>query len=444
MATLAATLQDIPKETQADELAGEHGHRTCTARRPRDRMKPSLFISHRSLDNSFARALSELVSAAGLTNYLDANDAALQGTPTRTDVSGAIERALGAATHLVAIISPFSRNSSWVPYEIGVARARGCQIVAVVQAGVREPEYLEDARVLRSRAALVAWIGSLTPISAAIDSLLERIDSWFAMGDQARAPMYRQAIDHLESLWAPETWVALRLDDERYAFAGRWMGCASDYLIHILYSMIAPIALYPRTAGLSELERAIVEAVYRSFADDEVLARADPGQPYEARRCTDWRTQRMADPRKYWLQGLLPRDLDAARAELRDEREQLVSREAFASKYLALYRGSDRSAQKPLGLAANGLQGFELRTRPIFARLAAAQVRLYNALLRLDQFGEVRSPRSGLFALEPSSAIVGTEESNVSRQYVVQRVVPDVARAIGAASREFLDEGRLR
>jgi hypothetical protein len=251
--------------------------------------------------------------------------------------------------------------------------------------------------------------------------------------------MYRSVIDHIESLWDPQTWFALRLDDDQYAFARRWMGCASSELIHILYSLIAPmVALFPRTAGLSELERTIVEAVYRSFADDEVVARIEPVQPYEARRCRNWRALRQQDPSRYWLQGLLSRDLDAARDAFRDENGGLLTREALAEKYMALYRGSNGAAQKPLGLAANALQGFELQSRPVFARLLAVQLRMYSALLRIELEGEAAVPRGELFKLSSHSRLVGTEEAGVSRLYLEERLVPEVARAIGADPREFL------
>lgn len=401
-------------------------------------MGKTVFVSHRSLDGLLASRISDLVTASGMRVYLDERDPATRGSSSRRELREAIDRALNEATHMIAIISPFSRNSDWVPYEIGVARQRGVSVAAVVQKGVREPEYLDSLSVLRSAEELVDWLASFGSRSAD-DDLVGEIDTWFESGASERAPLYRSAIDHIESLWDPRTWVALRLDDERYAFAGRWMGCASGELIHILYSLIAPlVVLYPRTAGLSELERTIVEAVYRSFADDEVFARIEPVQVYEARRCKNWRSLRQDDPRRYWLQGLLPRDLDDARDAFRDESGDLLSREDLASKYMALYRGSDGAAQKPLGLAANALQGFELRSRPVFARLLAAQLRMYSALLRIELEGEVAVPRSELFELSAHSRLAGTEEAEVSRLYLTQRLLPEFARAIGADPAEFM------
>jgi hypothetical protein len=403
-------------------------------------MATRIFISHRSLDGSFAAALSRLLTAAGVPTYLDTADPTLQDAPRADEVTAAIERGLAISTHLIAIISPFSRSSWWVPYEIAVARKHGREIVAVVQDGVREPEYLTNARVLRTLDALIEWVHSVATIHPGADgwsALREDLYTWFSAGTRSRAHVYRAAIDHLESLWDPQTWKALRLEDEGYAFSGRWMGCKSPQLIHVLYSLIAPmVALYPQTAGLSELERAIIDALYKSFANDEVFARLDPGLPYEARRCADWRAKRAADPRQYWLQGLLPRDLDAARAAFRDERGQLLSRDALAQKYMALYSGSDGRAQKPLGLAANALQGFELDTRPVFARLIAAQVQMYNALLKLEQ-NEARARRHTLFDLQSGSALGNTEESIVAKTYLREQVFPELARAIGADVREF-------
>ncbi len=403
-------------------------------------MPATVFVSHRSLDGTFASQLTELLAASGLATYLDQDDTTLQGSSSRQEIAQVIDRALRRATHLVAIISPFSRNSDWVPFEIGVARERGVSVAAVVQQGVRVPEYLDSLSVLRSSQELADWITSLGARMVPEDAL-KAIDSWLSSGSQERAPMYRNAVDHFESLWDPAAWLALRLEDERYAFSRRWMGCASSELIHILYSLIAPmVTLYPRTAGLSELERAVVEGIYRSFGDDEVLARIHPVQLYEARRCTNWRRLRQEDPRRYWLQGLLSRDLDAARDAFRGDDGELLSRETLAAKYLALYRGSDRAAQKPLGLAANALQGFTLHSRPVFARLLAAQVRMYGALMRIELEGESSVDRRELFRLSGSSRLKGSEEADVSRSYVEVRLVPEIVRAIGADKGEFVPD----
>lgn len=401
-------------------------------------VKHSIFISHRNLDGTFAGQIESIAKLAGLGTYIDNNDPSLQGPNSRKEVAQSINRGLEASTHMIAIISQFSRNSDWVPFEIGIAQQRGLPISAVVQNGVRQPEYIDSLVVLKTTDELIDWIQSAgqtfcVPYKTRID-----LDTWFDSGVNDRAHIYRSAIDHLESLWRPSTWNALQLADEQYAFSRRWMGVATNELIHILYSLIAPmVALYPKTAGLTESERVIIESIYRSFSDDESFARIEPEQEYEARRCTNWRTLRQENPRKYWLQGLLPRDLDTAREAFRDDGGNLLSRGALAQKYIRLYEGADGKAQKPLGLAANALQGFRLDTRPVFARLVAAQIRMYGALLKLEIHGEASIERATLFDLGPQSPLRNSEEEEVSKLYLEERVIPEVARAVNASPKEY-------
>ena len=392
-------------------------------------MEPLVFISHRSLDKSFASAIADVLRVAGIRYYLDAEDVRL-ASGTRDEIASSIQTALREASHVIAIVSPFSRNSWWTSYELGVARERSCKIAAVVQSDVRRPEYLDNAAIIDSRDRLMEWVSGIGSVPNLDTDLQRRLDSWLARKAASRASLYRNAVDHLQSLWRSTTWTSLALADPEYAFRGRWMGCASDELIHILYSMLAPIAaLKGRTGGLSEGEGVLIDEIYKSFANDELVARIAPAVPYAARKCTDWRRQRREAPATYWLQGLLPRDLDAALSCLLDGAGELLPRETVAARYLELFHGSDGSAQKPLGLAANALQGFELRTRPVFARLIAVQVRLYGALLRVEQESETRVSSPSVFDLEPGSPLHTTIEEATSQVYLAAHVIPTLARS---------------
>ena len=401
-------------------------------------MSNLLFISHRNLDASLAEKVATVAKTAGLTVYLDLEDPKLKQARSPKDILKSVESGLKKSNYLVAILSPFSRNSNWVQYEIGTAKEMGLPTAVIVQNGVRVPEYIEDVDVLRSTNELVDWIEARGKSISLTGDVQQELDTWFESGIGNRSHYYRNAIDHLESLWRPNTWDALKLTDAKYVFSGRWIGVASEELIHILYSLISPmVALYPRVAGISETEQTILSSINKSFADDEDIAKLAPAQEYAARNCQSWKSLRENDPRKYWLQGLQSRDLDAARKDFVNDKGKLLSREQFAKLFIDLYDGGDGKKQKPLGLSANALQGFELKTRPIFARLAAAQIRMYQALLRIEMEGETRARKSGLFELPSNCILRGTEEESVSLEYLKNRVFPEISKATGIEVSEF-------
>jgi len=127
-----------------------------------------------------------------------------------------------------------------------------------------------------------------------------------------------------------------------------------------------------------------------------------------------------------------PKDIPGLFEEMTNSDGQLVSEEDFHRRYL------DRSfskglAQKPLGLAANALQGFALTNRPVFARVMAVHLRVHHALVRLDASGGVGlTSLEQLFDLPVSSAVRGTDAEAASLTYITKRT--------GARLRPFLWE----
>jgi hypothetical protein len=231
------------------------------------------------------------------------------------------------------------------------------------------------------------------------------------------------AIDKIEALWDPQTWNGLVLEDRRYAYRGSWIGCRTETLISTLRAIATPVYLYQRQTRLdrSELEREVASILLTSWIDEESLAAIEPEIVYEARKCTSWRTLRDNDPARYWLQGMKLKDLDRLFDEMSGTNGQMISREAFRQRYLER-AGSTGENQKPLGLAANPLQGFTLAERPVFARVMAVHLRIHHALLMLDSAGGIgRSTLEKLFELPATSAVRATQSETASLKYIVER-----------------------
>ncbi len=140
-----------------------------------------VFLSHRSSDKDIAYRVALAFDYCGVDYYLDAADDQLQAATAAGDaarVVGAIERGIERSTHLLGIITPKTRGSWWVPYEIGYSRATekssGASLLPadgpyqrtayLVLPGVTDlPEYIQISTILPDQTSLLQWIGRLYP-----------------------------------------------------------------------------------------------------------------------------------------------------------------------------------------------------------------------------------------------------------------------------------------
>jgi hypothetical protein len=156
--------------------------------------RPCVFVSHRSSDLAKAARISWLADQEGLDFWLDAFDPSLQqlgsfvgpfaAQPAYVALATAtiIEMALLNSTHLIAVLTPNTRGSQWVPYEYGrvkepspITIQAGCWISAKLATTVL-PEYLHLGVKTYNEANIRNWFQSA-------------FRSWTAgFGSPARAP----------------------------------------------------------------------------------------------------------------------------------------------------------------------------------------------------------------------------------------------------------------
>lgn len=337
--------------------------------------KKKIFISYRSLDSQIARNLSKCIESIGASVYLDERDPELEtiqvsSTLEKNSLMKTIFDGLRSSDVLVAIITRRTRGSWWVPAEVSVALELGKQVVFVCEQGVRPPDF-DISIIIDNKASLIEWLLSFAGQSLDFNAIKSVEAALFLdkVNDVRVASL--NAIRRIEALWDPQSWTELQLDKLSYAYQRLWMGCNSQRLISTLYSISAPIYLYRRNAprlDRSELEREIAGLLFDSWTDEESLAAISPTILYEARKCTDWRGLRDKNPQRYWLQGMKPKDIDLLFHEMTTNNNELIRENDFTNLFKKRFFEAG-SLQKPLGLAANALQGFTIYNRPVFCRV---------------------------------------------------------------------------
>lgn len=388
----------------------------------------NIFISYRSLDAQLASALADCVESVGAEPYLDRRDPALEtisvgAIERRRPVMQSIRDGLKSADTLVAVITRLARGSWWLPAEVALGLEMGKEVVAICETDVRPPDF-DIHHLILNEDQFRVWLATLGSGRVKEHQVKHVGQTLFKPVSTNLRQASENALAKIEGLWDPRSWCNFALHDPNYAHRGNWIGCSSERLTSTLHAIAGPVCLYHRETRLdrSELEREVAAMLFYSWCDEESLAAIDPRLPYEARRCRNWRQLRDDDPARYWLQGMKSKDLESLFSEMSEHEDAVASREAFRRLYLERARSSG-VAQRPLGLAANPLQGFTLETRPVFARLMAVHARVHRALITLDSAGGVgRTSFEQLFDLPETSPVRGSDGETASLKYILERM----------------------
>lgn len=107
-----------------------------------------VFIAHRTQDDGIAqRIYTRLSGNWGITCFLDNFDPYRKYTASITKT---ILDAVDKSTHLLVVISHSTRESWWVPYEIGAAQRGSQRITSYRSAGVELPDYLSEWPIIET------------------------------------------------------------------------------------------------------------------------------------------------------------------------------------------------------------------------------------------------------------------------------------------------------
>jgi len=112
-----------------------------------------IFISHQRTDSMLATRIAERLRVQHqLDCYLDVIDTAL--TESGQALADYVRAQLSKCTQLLAVVSPATRESWWVPWEIGVATEKNFPLATYSGSFSRLPEFLHKWPVLKTDADL--------------------------------------------------------------------------------------------------------------------------------------------------------------------------------------------------------------------------------------------------------------------------------------------------
>lgn len=111
-----------------------------------------VFISHQSADSALAGALSyRLKRLHDIDSYLDIIDPLIK---RGEDLADHIRSEMTKCTQLLAVVSPSTKASSWVPWEVGVATEKDFPLATYSDGGLAPPEFLQKWPYLRTHSDL--------------------------------------------------------------------------------------------------------------------------------------------------------------------------------------------------------------------------------------------------------------------------------------------------
>jgi len=111
-------------------------------------MSQKVFISHKNSDSRIAEKVASRVRSNGLETYLDTiDDALVEDGPDLADIL--LER-MKDCHQLIAVVSFQTRDSWWVPWEIGVGSEKGFRMASYSESYVPLPSYLEKWPALKN------------------------------------------------------------------------------------------------------------------------------------------------------------------------------------------------------------------------------------------------------------------------------------------------------
>lgn len=99
-----------------------------------------VFISHKNEDSLHALLLKKAFENEGVSAYLDLLDRCINGGGK--DLTEHIKNQLNCCTDIVVLMSESTKNSWWVPFEIGMSAQIDMPTASYLQENVALPSYL--------------------------------------------------------------------------------------------------------------------------------------------------------------------------------------------------------------------------------------------------------------------------------------------------------------
>lgn len=106
-----------------------------------------VFISHKREDTTHAVRIQQHLMRSGVAAYIDVLDPSLK---TTDDITETLMQRVKACSHIMAVVSEYTTQSWWVPFEIGVASELDRRVTTYQLSSVALPDFLKKWPVLKN------------------------------------------------------------------------------------------------------------------------------------------------------------------------------------------------------------------------------------------------------------------------------------------------------
>lgn len=126
-----------------------------------------VFLSHQQKDKDVCRKIADYLLAANIDVYFDEDDADLKfyrQTNRPQGVVDSIKKGINKSSHMLAIVSPSTINSQWVPWEVGYGYDNSILGVLTLK-GINDnqlPDYLKTTSIIRGTKSLNNYLSQIT------------------------------------------------------------------------------------------------------------------------------------------------------------------------------------------------------------------------------------------------------------------------------------------
>ncbi|MCM1233709.1 MAG: toll/interleukin-1 receptor domain-containing protein [Ruminococcus flavefaciens] len=100
-----------------------------------------IFISHKNEDSLIAKRLDAEFKLHGINTYLDVIDEQILNNGKA--LTEHIKNAMSECSDIIVVMSEKTKNSQWVPFEVGMSAQRDMPTVTFLIENVKLPEFLE-------------------------------------------------------------------------------------------------------------------------------------------------------------------------------------------------------------------------------------------------------------------------------------------------------------
>ena len=117
-----------------------------------------VFISHKDIDCDIALHVQNVLAENQVDAYLDLLDNSI--TETGEKLTKHIKKKLNECSDILVVMSENTKNSWWVPFEIGMAAQKDLPTVSYLNSGIVLPDYLSYWPRLKDNADILKYIQS--------------------------------------------------------------------------------------------------------------------------------------------------------------------------------------------------------------------------------------------------------------------------------------------